>query len=203
MEGKDTPAWQGPATVGLPSPREYEDTEMSERDKTTREGPKEEHRFRAGYERILDRLRGGARELTWENLQQELDDAVEFEAELEEFTKDEASLLRAWVERDLVEMRRYLSAGGQSVASWLGIDLSILSRRVVESLLSIADRSVVERERFDDDLEAARADYVEGEMAAPGRMACVHCDAMVDLEGVARIEPCHRCGHRYFTRVSV
>lgn len=175
---------------------------MSERDKITREDPKDDHRFRAGYERMLDRLRDGASELTWENLQQELDDAVEFEAELEEFTKDELSLLRAWVERDLVEMRRYLSAGGQSVASWLGIDLSVLSRRVVEALFSIADRSVVERERFEDDLEAARADYVEGEMAAPGRMACVHCDAVVELEGVALIEPCHQCGHRYFRRVS-
>ncbi|SEK48177.1 zinc ribbon-containing protein [Halomonas daqiaonensis] len=162
--------------------------------------PQQEHRLREGYERVLDRLREGADELTWDNLQQELDEAVEFEAELEEFTKDELSLLRAWVERDLKEMRRYFAAGGESVATWLGIDLSMLSRKVVESLLSIADRSVIEREQLEDDLEAARADYVEGEMAAPGRMACVHCDAIVELEGVTRIEPCHQCGHRYFVR---
>ncbi|CAM3305786.1 zinc ribbon-containing protein [Halomonas lysinitropha] len=160
----------------------------------------QEHRLRGGYERMLDRLRDGAHELTWENLQKELDEAVEFEDELEEFTKDELSLLRAWVERDLKEMRRYLSAGGESVASWLGIDLSVLSRKVVESLFSIADRSVIEREQLQDDLEASRADYVAGEMAAPGRMACTHCDAIVELEGVARIEPCHQCGHRYFVR---
>lgn len=161
-----------------------------------------EHRLREGYERMLARLQEGRRDLTWENLQKELDEAVEFEAELEEFTKDELSLLRAWVERDLVDMRRYLSAGGRGVASWLGIDLDQLSRKVVESLLSIADRSVVERERFEEDLEAARADYCEGEMAVPGRMACVHCDTVVDLEGVTRIDPCHQCGHRYFYRVS-
>jgi hypothetical protein len=169
-----------------------------------KEGPdsKREHRLREGYERMLSRLQEGRRDLTWENLQKELDEAVAFEAELEEFTKDELSLLRAWVERDLVDMRRYLSAGGYSVASWLGIDLDQLSRRVVESLLSIADRSQVEKARFEEDLEAARADYCEGEMAAPGRMACVHCDHVVELEGVARIEPCHQCGHRYFSRVS-
>jgi DNA-directed RNA polymerase subunit RPC12/RpoP len=159
-----------------------------------------EHRLRESYTRMLGRLREGAHELTWENLQLELDEAVEFEAELEEFTKDELALLRAWVERDLVDLRRYLSAGGHGVASWLGIDLSMLSRKVVESLLSIADRSVIEREQLEDDLEAARADYVAGEMAAPGRMACAHCEATVDLEGVARIEPCHQCGHRYFVR---
>lgn len=170
---------------------------MSERPDSHRE-----NRLREGYERMLARLREGADDLTWENLQRELDEAVEFEAELEEFTKDELSLLRAWVERDLIDMRRYLKAGGRGVAAWLGIDLDQLSRKVVDSLFSIADRSIVDNERLKDDLEAARADYCEGEMAAPGRMACVHCDAVVDLEGVTRIEPCHRCGHRYFYRVS-
>lgn len=170
---------------------------MSEQQKHSRD-----HRLRDGYERMLERLQEGAHELTWENLQKELDEAVEFEAELEEFTKDELSLLRAWVERDLKDMRRYLSAGGESVATWLGIDLSALSRKVSESLLSIADRSVVDRERLEEDLEAAQADYCEGEMAVPGRMACVHCDAEVDLPEMTLIEPCHRCGHRYFKRVS-
>ncbi|GHE19833.1 zinc ribbon-containing protein [Halomonas urumqiensis] len=165
--------------------------------------PQQEHRLREAYERMLDRLREGADELTWENLQKDLDEAVEFEAELEEFTKDELSLLRAWVERDLKDMRRYLSAGGEGVASWLGIDLSVLSRKISEALLSIADRSIVDRERLQDDLEAARADYCEGEMAAPGRMACVHCGHAVEFEGVARIEPCHACGHRYFERASL
>ncbi|ATJ83123.1 zinc ribbon-containing protein [Halomonas beimenensis] len=160
----------------------------------------QDHRLKAAYERVLARLKEGAGELNRETLQQELDEAIEFEADVEEFTRDELSLLRAWVERDLKEMRRYLGAGGESVASWLGIDLSMLSRKVVESLLSIADRGMLERERFEDDLEASRADYVAGEMAAPGRMACTHCDAIVELDAVTRIEPCHRCGHRYFVR---
>ncbi|WP_386078015.1 zinc ribbon-containing protein [Vreelandella sp. F11] len=159
-----------------------------------------DNRLREGYERLLERMQGGANDLTWENLQKDLDDAVEFEAELEEYTKDELALLRAWVERDLKDMRYYMADTGKQVASWLGIDIDGLSRRVAESLLSIADRSVVERERFEEDLEAARADYCEGEMAAPGLMACTHCDAQVMLPTVARLEPCHQCGHRYFYR---
>ncbi|WP_346798538.1 zinc ribbon-containing protein [Halomonas sp. Bachu 37] len=160
-----------------------------------------DHRLREGYERLLARVQDGANELSWENLQHELDEAVAFETELEEYTKDELALLRAWVERDLKDMRLYLADSGKHLAQWLGIDLSRLSRRVAESLLSIADRSSVDRERLADDLEAARADYCEGEIAAPGRMACVHCDAEVTLTSVARIEPCHACGHRYFARV--
>ncbi|MFD2190385.1 zinc ribbon-containing protein [Pistricoccus aurantiacus] len=140
------------------------------------------------------------RELSWERLQEELDDAVAFESDVEEFTKDELALLRAWVERDLKEMRRYLAAGGEGVASWLGIDLEALSRKITSALFSIADRSVIEFEQFEDDLAAARADYTEGEVAAPGRMACVNCGAKVVLDHVKRIEPCHECGHRYFER---
>ncbi len=162
---------------------------------------KNDNRLREGYERMLERLQGGANELTWENLQHELDEAVEFEGELEEFTKDELALLRAWVERDLKDMRIYLKDSGKHVASWLGIDLSKISRSVAESLLSIADRSIVENEQLKDDLEAARADYCEGEVVAPGRMACVHCDAQVTLEEVGRLDPCHQCGHRYFYRL--
>ncbi|GAA3908231.1 hypothetical protein GCM10022228_18320 [Halomonas cibimaris] len=161
-----------------------------------------ESRLREGYERLLERVKSGTEELTWDNLQKELDDAVEFESELAEYTRDELALLRAWVERDLRDMRGYLSATGRQVAEWLGVDLEQLSRRVSESLLSIADRSVVERERFDEDLEAARADYCEGEMAAPGKMACTHCDAEVVLDRVQLLEPCHQCGGRYFTRLT-
>lgn len=40
-----------------------------------------DNRLREGYERLLERMQGGANELTWENLQKDLDDAVEFEAE--------------------------------------------------------------------------------------------------------------------------
>lgn len=161
-----------------------------------------ESRLREGYERLLERVKNGAQELTWDNLQKDLDDAVEFEDELAEYTRDELALLRAWVERDLKDMRGYLSESGRQVAEWLGIDLARLSRRVSESLLSIADRSVVERERFDEDLEAARADYCEGEMAAPGKMACTHCDAEVVLDQVQLLEPCHQCGNRYFVRLT-
>lgn len=75
-----------------------------------------EHRLRDGYERVLSRLKEGAEDLTWDNLQKDLDDAVEFEAELEEYTKDELALLRAWVERDLKDMRRYL--GGRAARAW-------------------------------------------------------------------------------------
>ena len=107
---------------------------MSDQDKHS------DHRLREGYERLLGRLQDGAKELSWENLQQELDDAVEFEAEVEEFTLDELALLRAWVERDMREFRRHLATGGEgrglaiifligliAISSYLFLSNSVLS----------------------------------------------------------------------------
>ncbi|MGO2131921.1 MAG: zinc ribbon-containing protein [Halomonas sp.] len=162
--------------------------------------PENDQKLSDAYERVLDRIKEGAGELSIERLQHELDEAVEFERDVQEFTRDELALLRAWVERDLREMRSYLAAGGESVADWLGLDFSRMSRRIADALLSIADRSQVERAQLEDDLEASRADYVAGEMAVPGRMSCTHCEALVTLDALTRIEPCHQCGHRYFVR---
>lgn len=162
--------------------------------------PDERSRLSEAYERILARLKDGGGELSWESFQRELDEAVAFESEFEEFTKDEAALLRAWVERDMRDFRRFLAEGGEGIAAWLGIDLNVLSRHVSEALFSIADRTTIDRERFDDDLEAARADYIAGEVAMPGRMSCVHCGTGITLDQVSRLEACHACGHRYFHR---
>ncbi|MDV6318729.1 zinc ribbon-containing protein [Chromohalobacter sp. HP20-39] len=162
----------------------------------------QEHRLSRAYERVLERLEKGAGDLSWESLQREMDDAIEFEAEFETYTKDELALLRAWIERDMRDLRGFLARGGEGIATWLGIDLATISRRVTEALFSIADRTTVDQVRFEDDLEAARADYVEGEMAVPGRMRCVHCETEVVLESITRLEPCHHCGHRYFARTS-
>ncbi|WP_110687593.1 zinc ribbon-containing protein [Salinicola aestuarinus] len=164
--------------------------------------PETRSRLSESYERVLTRLRDGAGELSWDSFQQELDEAVAFESEFEEYTKDEAALLRAWVERDMRDFRQFLARGGEGVASWLGIDLGFVSRRVSEALLSIADRTTIDRERFEEDLEAARADYVAGEVALPGRMSCVHCANSLVFDRVARLDACHECGHRYFRRDS-
>lgn len=160
----------------------------------------DDQRLGDAYERVLDRIKEGAGELSLERLQKELDDAVEFEADVQNFTRDELSLLRVWVERDLREMRSYLAAGGEGVASWLGVDLSVLSRKVSTALLSIADRTQIQRDRLEDDLEAYRADYTAGEMAVPGRLSCTHCEKLVILDSLSRIEACHQCGSRYFVR---
>ena len=49
-------------------------------------------------------------------------------------------------------------------------------------------------------LEAARADYTSGEVIAPGLLHCVHCESTTTLTRPSVLEPCHACGHRFFSR---
>ncbi|WP_404326010.1 zinc ribbon-containing protein [Cobetia sp. UIB-001] len=178
----------------------FEDTPMPSRSASSQPQGEGEGRLGDAYGRILTRLEDSSGELSWDGLKAELDEAVKFEAEVEEFTLDELALLRAWVERDMREFRRHLATGGEGIASWLGIDLSVLSRSVSSALMSIADRTVVDRAHFEEDLEAARADYTSGEVIAPGLLHCVHCESTTTLTRPSVLEPCHACGHRFFSR---
>ncbi|REC96642.1 zinc ribbon-containing protein [Kushneria indalinina] len=169
----------------------------------TASGASAEHgsgRLSEAYERIVARFNDRSDSLSREGMQQELDEALSFEADVEEFTRDELAILRAWVERDVSDFRRYLASGGESLAGFLGIDLSMLSDRLRQGLLSVADRTALDQQRFEEELEVARADYTEGEVVAPGRMSCVHCEHPVILHYRQLLEPCHQCGHRYFQR---
>lgn len=163
-------------------------------------GDHDSNRLSEAYERIVARFNDRSDSLSREGLQEELDEALSFEADVEEFTRDELAILRAWVERDIRDFRRYLVSGGESLAGFLGIDLSVLSDRLRQGLLSVADRTALDQQRFEEELEVARADYTEGEVVAPGRMSCVHCEHPVILHYRQMLEPCHQCGHRYFQR---
>lgn len=84
--------------------------------------PESRSRLSEAYERILTRLKDGGGELSWESFQHELDEAVAFESEFEEFTKDEMALLRAWVERDMRDFRQFLAKGARvSRPGWASI----------------------------------------------------------------------------------
>ncbi|WP_043449130.1 zinc ribbon-containing protein [Halotalea alkalilenta] len=161
-------------------------------------------RLESGYQRILERLGvrrdAGEVERGREGFERQLDEAVNFEAELTEYTKDELALLREWVRRDVSELGGYLASGGGSVAQWLGIDVDVISEQVRNALFGVADRTTLDLQRFDEQLEAAQADYCEGEVIAPGRLGCVHCGERVTITAISRLEPCHSCGHRFFKR---
>jgi len=91
---------------------------------------------------MLARVEGrlaDAEHRTWERLQQEIDDAVEFEQDVAELTNEEIHLLRAYLRRDLSHLLGFISSTGEGVREWLMRDLEWFEDRVLHLLFSIAD----------------------------------------------------------------
>ncbi len=157
------------------------------------------------YNRILERTERALAEFeinTWEGVQEEINRAVALEAELAELTRDELDLLRAYVERDLKDLRGYVRETRGGLADWLGLDLKLVEYRIRDLLLSIADKTLVEQVELDQKLHHEPGDYLAGEVACAGMLRCLSCGHMACLVETAVIEPCHRCGEHYFQRVT-
>lgn len=158
------------------------------------------------YNRMLERVESRlaeAEERTWEQLQQEIEEAVEFEQEVAELTRDELNLLAAYLRRDLSHLLGFVSSTGDGVAEWLRTDLEWIEDWLVERLLSIADPTRLDTLELQQKLQNTDADhYFAGELAMAGVLRCLNCGHMRTLAETTRLEPCERCESHYFERVT-
>ena len=157
------------------------------------------------YDSALSRIEGrlaDAEIKTYEALQQEVKDAVEFEYEVERLTKDEVALLTTWLTRDLQHLGHFVSTTGRGLGEWLNIDLSALELSLARALQSVADKTRLDQLELEQKLESDMGTYLEGELATAGTFACTNCDKMVVVTQTKPIERCHRCDNHIFHRVS-
>ncbi len=165
---------------------------------------KEKHGNRSSqYNRVLDdlvkRLDDSGVE-TWEFIQKQIDEAVATEQAAEEMTKDEASLLRAYLERDLSSLGYVMHETGASLAYWLNFDLDILEAEVLNRLVSIADHTRVDYELLKEHLDHGASQYMADEVTVAGTLSCIGCGTEQVLTDTAVIQPCEKCGARLFER---
>jgi hypothetical protein len=159
----------------------------------------------AAYGRVVDRVEKAIADLeekTWAVIRAEIDNAIEFEHDLAELSREEIDLLSAYVKRDLEGMYRFIAETGEGVAQWLKLDLDLVEETILKSLLSIADKTSVELLELDHKLKHDHHAYISGEMASPGMLRCNSCGYMMCLTEVTPIETCHRCSNHYFKRVT-
>lgn len=159
------------------------------------------------YNRMLQRVEKAlvaAEDKTWETLTTEIDKAVEFEMELGEATRDELSLLAAYLRRDLQHLVQFFGSGDEeeTLGDWLRLDLSLVEKQLADMLLSIADKTQVETLELDQKIHHAPDQYLSGEIATAGVLRCLDCGEPVALTVTTRIEPCHHCGSHYFERIT-
>ncbi|MBE03334.1 zinc ribbon-containing protein [uncultured Marinobacter sp.] len=153
-------------------------------------------------ERVQQRLRE-AREMSLQTLEEEIQKAVEFEYELEEMTREEADLLGAYLERDLRHLLHFVDETGEGLKEWLQLDLSLLERQLADSLLSVADRTLVDTLELQQKLDNDDAGhYISGEVATAGMFRCLNCSHMLCLTRTSHLQPCEACGSHYYERVT-
>jgi len=158
------------------------------------------------YDRMLERVRQRLAEVgetSRRTLEEEIRKAAEAEYELEEMTREELDLLGAYLERDLRHLLHFVEETGEGLAEWLQLDLSLLERQLAESLLSVADKTLVDTLELQQKLENEDAGhYIAGEVATAGMFRCLNCNHMLCLTRTSHLQPCEACGSRYFERVT-
>jgi hypothetical protein len=158
------------------------------------------------YNRMLERVESRLREVehsSVDELRREIDDAVEFELEFEEMTRDEISLLAAYLRRDLEHLVNFVEESGEGVGEWLRLDLSLIERQLSDLLFSIADKTQLDNLELDQKLHNEDVGhYIAGEVAIAGVLRCSECGHMRCLTKTSVIEPCDACNSHYFERVT-
>ncbi|MEH6358531.1 MAG: hypothetical protein V7745_06045 [Pseudomonadales bacterium] len=163
-------------------------------------------RHEKAYERIIHRVEeslGDAEKVTREELKHGIDQAIEFEGDVEELTRQEVSLLGTYLKRDLNNFSRYMGDTGKEIADWLKFDVILLERKLLSLLMSVADKSVTEQLELEEELaEHTEEVYVAAEYILPGTFLCDNCNAEQEFIKPGFLMNCTECGSDKFRRGS-
>ncbi|MCP5161546.1 MAG: zinc ribbon-containing protein [Hahellaceae bacterium] len=157
------------------------------------------------YNRMLERAEKTIAQLevkSWEAIKAEIDEAIEFEHDLAELTREEVDLLGAYIKRDLQQFSEYVAETGQGIREWFRMDIALVEERVREALLSIADKTQVGLLELDQKIHHDPGLYMTGEIACAGMLQCSECGYMMCLTETRHIDACHQCGSHYFKRIT-
>jgi hypothetical protein len=112
----------------------------------------------AGYERMLGRIRSrlaAAEASAPLPIYMAIEEAREQAVTLGEMTQAEAGQVAYWLKRDLLHLRDVVSRTERGLRNWLGLDLGLLERELLEVL---ADPTRVDWLRLQQEFEEANAE---------------------------------------------
>lgn len=162
-----------------------------------------EEQHQEGYKRMLERVRDileEAEESLRPGVHEAIERARERAVELGELTREEAQRISEYLRRDVEETAAHMSESREEFRDWLALDLTMMEQKVVQMLMSIADRTDVElaqlRERATES-----AFYHTGELAAPGTFQCTECGELIHLKRTGHLPPCPKCGGSRYKRI--
>ncbi len=113
-----------------------------------------------------------------------------------DMTKDELSLVSAYIRSDLKEFSENFQESKDSPFSIMIAD------SVWQALLDITDRTKVEWVELFEDLEH-QGIYRKGDVIGLGHLVCEKCGHKTQYIHPTTIEACSKCGNEEFTRVAL
>lgn len=128
-----------------------------------------------------------------------LDIARDRVVHLGEITVDEAQEIGEFIKRDINDAAEYMMETSAEFGDWLMLDIEVIERKVVEMFLSVADRTRIELEQFNNQAQSTSL-YYSGEITGPGTLICNGCGYRMPFVTTAQIETCPECGNNTFQR---
>ncbi|BCL68776.1 hypothetical protein TUMSATVNIG1_07160 [Vibrio nigripulchritudo] len=154
--------------------------------------PEHKARYEAFFEEVVDTLKH-----TPEELERVLETSTEVMSAASDMTKDELSLVSAYVRSDLNEFAQNYQHSKETFPD--SPFYRLIADSVWEGLLDITDRTKVEWQELFMDLEH-KGLYQTGEVIGLGYLVCDKCGHKTYFNHATVIPPCQKCGYKGFTR---
>jgi len=125
-------------------------------------------------------------------------EAEEFLTELQQWSKEEISLISRYVKRDLHDAASKMDKENKSFQQWLEFDFHQIEEKVLSVFANMADKTRQELDHLD---EMAN-EWHTGEVTSIGTLICKHCAKEMHFHKAGRIPPCPACHKTEFKRVN-
>lgn len=165
--------------------------------------------FVRAYRQMMERMKIRLEELEQAEkaalpyLNASIEHAAEKAVELGELSREEAQLIRSYLQRDFEDAGRYLATTERDLRTWLRFDLELLEDRLLDFFQRGVDQSRLELLAFEAPLARTEEErYHSGEITGPGTLQCEQCGECVAFYAPAAIGPCLACGETSFLRLT-
>lgn len=133
------------------------------------------------------------------SLQKAVNNAKDEAVHLGEVTREEAHEISEYIKRDINDAAEYMMETSAEFSDWLMLDIEIIERQIIDLFLSVADRTRIELEQFQNPPRKP-VEYHSGEITGPGTLVCTQCGHQVSFITTGEIEPCPECKNTTFQR---
>lgn len=165
--------------------------------------------FVRAYRQMMERVKTRLEELeqaekaALPRLNASIEHAAEKAVELGELSREEAQLIRGYLQRDLEDAGHHLATTGRDMRAWLRFDLELLEDRLLDFFQRGVDQSRLELLAFETPpVRAEEERYHAGEITGPGTLQCEQCGECVAYYAPAAIGSCLACWGTSFLRLT-